>query len=463
MISYDLLVIGHDRGGQVAALTAAAAGLSVALVARSLDSSEVVLETLCEVAAELPTDLDARATAWRRFRALCDQRAAQRSQEAAEILTAAQVTVIAGDARLLGKQRVLVSHGESSEEVSAQYIVLAAGSRPLPMANAPFDDRVLAAEDLNRCQRRPDSVLVHGSGPEALETAWALQALGCQVTWAIPAADPLRSFERPLLDMLWQELQDQGVEVRRQTKVRSLGVNADGIHCLLDDRLLRREGACAAQHLIVARGRRPQSSNLGLNTVAAVVDKRGHIQVDHAMQTGEPHLYAVGDLLPTMPGPFVAAREGSVAASHLLGQAINPIRYQRLPVVARSSPGLGAIGLTQEIAEQEGFLVRRKEFVLESFCSAGNGGPDQGRLDLIIDKESHQILGLHLLGSSVPVVMAAATALLGVPDVEVAGLAGSSLATDEVAFASAQLAKTIKAETIKAETVKTETIKKATD
>jgi len=367
LTSYDVLVIGHDPGGIAAALLAAEAGLRVAVVAPFLAPAEIVLNTLCVMALDRSVAQSSAPPDWSTFRTQCHELADQAHLDIVRSLQAAQATYVEGTGALLGSGQARIKTTEDDFEVLAQHIILATGSSPRAISGTPDSPSIVAAEQLNLLPHCPDTAVVVGSEVEGLETAWALQVFGCQVTWALPQESSLSGFEAADISHVQSVLKKQGVDVRRYTKLRAVEVHEDHIIGILDDRANGQRQDIRSTQLVSATGRRPNSAGLGLEAIDAVLDKRGHIQVDSGMQTGEAKVYAVGDLLPTLSWPHVARAEGMVAAQHLLGRPFKAIRYQRIPVHTRSQPAMAAIGLTEAEAMAEGFLVRRGACPLAKF------------------------------------------------------------------------------------------------
>jgi dihydrolipoamide dehydrogenase len=416
LTSYDVLVIGNDPGGVVAAQMAAAGGLSVAIVAQNFEHPDRVLATVYDVAIEVASGIISQPQAWARFLNQSRERSEQAQRVAMEALSALGVTCYPGDGQIIAPGRVRIEANSQASEVAASKIILASGSSPRALAGAPEDNRIIPAEKINQMTECPVSALVVGDTVEAFEAAWALQTLGCQVKWVFFAEYPLSGFEDADFEQAIAHLQGLGVVLYRQSKVRSVAIDPGELKIDVDDRARGVRQEVLASCLVTAIGRRPRGASLGLEHLNVVLDKRGHIQVDNSMLTGEPNVYAVGDLLPTLPWPHVAAAEGRVAAQHLLGKPVSAIRYQHIPLSARGWPFLCAIGLTSREAEREGFLVQLFEVPVAEFVQHGSHVEASGRVTIVFDQEAQHVLGAHICGDHAPSLIMAVLDVLQLPE-----------------------------------------------
>src|SRR5581483_3594851 len=153
-----------------------------------------------------------------------------------------------------------------------------------------------------------------------------------------------------------------------------------------------------AETLLVAVGRKPNTENIGLERLKAELD-RGFIKVDENQQTGEPGVYAIGDVVAGTPQlAHVAAMEGMVAVAHMAGKPANPINKNRIPGCTYTEPGIGSVGLTEAQAKAQGHKVKVGRFPFAGDSRATILGHHEGFIKVVADEQYGEILGVHIIG-----------------------------------------------------------------
>ena len=413
--AFDLIVIGGGEGAAAAAWHAAASGLRTALVAPEAavagageQDDGPVLRAL-QSAAGRDVGSSGQSSLAARWPGVCrlatDCLLARREREQAQ-LRLAGVAIVAGAARLDGPGRVVCGAEGAATCLMAPRIVLATGSRAAGLPGVEFDGgRVLAVGHLPLLASLPKSVLVVGAGAVGLEAAALLLSCGVATTIAEREDSILPGEDAECTEALAALLTRQGAVVHCATRVRDVAVGPDRISCVLDDRSCGRRSEVTPDSLLVAVGRRPRTTDLGLETVAVVLDRRGHLHVDSSMQTTEPGLYAIGDIVPTRHLPHVARREAIVAVDHAAGREVRPVRYQQAPFAVRTVPGLASVGLTAAAARTAGHAVRcgRHPFADER---------RPGFVKVVADAETGRLLGVHMFGAGTDELITAAAGAL---------------------------------------------------
>jgi dihydrolipoamide dehydrogenase len=153
-----------------------------------------------------------------------------------------------------------------------------------------------------------------------------------------------------------------------------------------------------AEKLLVAVGRKPNTDNIGLENTKVQMD-RGFIKVDEFQRTGEPGIYAIGDIVAGTPQlAHVATMEGMVAVAHMAGKPAKPINRNRIPGATYTEPGIGSVGLTEEQAKAQGFTVKVGKFPFIANSKATILGMHDGFVKVVIDDKWGEILGVHIIG-----------------------------------------------------------------
>ena len=429
MSDFDLAVVGGGPGGYVAAERAAARGLRTALVERDhlggvcLNSGCIPTKTLIHSAKLLQQahhgaaygvtvegaryDLGA-AMAWK---ATVTERL---RSGVAGLMQRHGVTVEAGTARLTGRGRLTVD----GRELGARNVIVATGSRaarpPIPGADLPH---VVDSTGALQLKELPARVVIVGGGYIGMEFASYFHAIGVDVV---------------VVEMLEEILQGVDGDVVRQLKsalpevvwhlgTRVTAIDASGVS--LETPAGERQEA--ADLVLLATGRVPNATELGLETVGALCNRRG-ITVDEFMRTNVAGLYAVGDVTGRSLLAHAASRMGEVAADAIAGArpGSNRMRYHAVPWVVYTLPEIAGVGLSEEAARASGRRVRvarmplaaNGRFLAEHLApvgASGSGAADaaaatsplraqptpRGVVKVIVDADSHALLGAHMIGT----------------------------------------------------------------
>jgi len=428
---FDLVVLGAGPGGYVAAREAANRGLRTALIEKDSRLGGTSLSRGCLPTKALIQALEAwklcrggsRAFGVNVTRASFDWTEVQKRKQSVtdeatqgvrRLIQQAGVTVIHGVGRLDGPGRVLVEQDRRRREIVAAKIILATGSRPAGLPGLTPDGRkILTSDHLLEIDDIPSSLIVLGAGAVGVELAGLMQGFGCRVT-LVEKRDRLLPLEDPeCSEEVDRALTRQGMIIRAGCRGRAVEATAGGVRCILEDRISRTTEEVEAACLLLAVGRRPATRDIGLETVAAVRDKRGFIQTDGFMETAEPGLYAVGDIVPTPQRAHVAREEARIASGHAAGHEVPPLKYGQVPFCTYGSPEVASIGLTAGAAREAGFLVREGRFPLASLGKAIILDQPHGLVKMVADADTGRILGVHMVGSRVTELIGAAATALG--------------------------------------------------
>ena len=332
----------------------------------------------------------------------------------AMLMESAGVTVLRGHGRLEGPGRVAVQGAEGDISLEADKIILATGSTTASLPGLePDGQRILTSDHILELDHVPASLVVLGAGAVGLELATVMQTFGCRVTLVelmdqvLPLEDPecAAEVERALKRLKMQVL----------TGSKAIGVEKveAGVEVTIRKEADHSEQIVAAEHLLVAVGRKPVTRELGLDTVEVVRDRRGFIQTDQNMETATPGLYAIGDIVPTPQLAHLASHEALVAAGHAAGHPEPPVRYHAVPSCTYSSPEVASVGLREDAAREQGYQVSVGKFPFSALGKASILGEPNGFIKVVADAESGQALGVHMVGPRVTELIAEATAAVG--------------------------------------------------
>ena len=164
--------------------------------------------------------------------------------------------------------------------------------------------------------------------------------------------------------------------------------------------------------LLVAVGRRPLTEDLGLEGTGVELLDGGFVAVDEMMQTGEPGVYAIGDILKTQALAHVASHEGVVAAEHAAGLQPHPLNYDRVPSCTYCQPEVASIGLSEEEAVRRGHDIEKGSFPFAAIGKAKILNDTRGFVKIVAEKKYGEILGVHIVGPHATELISEATAAL---------------------------------------------------
>jgi NAD(P)H dehydrogenase (quinone) len=354
----------------------------------------------------------------------------QRSVE--ELLASQGVRVTRGEARLLGPKAVAVTAPENpEEELSADAIVIATGSRPrVPDWAVPDGIRVLTTRQAYPPPELPEHLVVVGSGVTGVEFVHMFSSLGSKVTLIVSRQHVLPHKDAEVAAALEDELLRRGVQLFKGARAVSLEQGGDGVVVNCDDGRVAR-----GSHVLLAVGSVPNSEHLGLERAGVKVDKWGYVPVNQHCQTNLPFIYAIGDVSGKLPLSSVAAMQGRKVAEHIMGlhtREHRHIDYDKAASAVFTDPEIADVGL----AEAEAFAIGRKIRVTKvpfgASARALINDDSRGFVKIISDPATGVVLGGCVVGSQaselISVVALAVTARLKVADVVESCLVHPSLA-----------------------------------
>jgi dihydrolipoamide dehydrogenase len=167
-----------------------------------------------------------------------------------------------------------------------------------------------------------------------------------------------------------------------------------------------------AEKILIAVGRAPRTENLGLQKTKVQVE-RGFVKTNEWMQTGEPGVYAIGDIVAGMPQlAHVGAMQGIVAVARIAGQPARPVQRNRIPNCTYCEPQIGSVGLTEKAAKDAGHAVKVGKFPFTANSKASIVGSHEGFIKVVSEAKYGEILGVHIIGPSATELIAESVAVM---------------------------------------------------
>ncbi len=412
----DVLVIGGGPGGTPAALALAQAGRRVLLVeagqglggtclfegcipskifreaaARRREIARAAEFGLALAGGGAAPDVDWPAVQARRHRIL-----GQRAQGALMKARAMpSLEVLFGRARLTGPRSALIETGEGSREVRFERAILATGSTPVrpPIPGADLSG-VLDSTGLIEIGAVPGTLALIGAGPVGVEMAQIFSMLGSRVTLLEGMPRILMPVDAVLAGLLAQRLAADGIAL--QTAVAVKAIERKQQQYVVRYARGDQEAEVAADVVAIVAGRQPNVAGLGLEHTAVRFDRHG-VKVDALLQTGEPGIFATGDLVGQPMFAHWATAQAQAVARHILGHDAPYPRPEHNSAVIFSYPELGMVGLTEEAARAAGFDPGVTEYDYQIDARAQIGADAFGRLRVIYDRKDRHVIGIHAL------------------------------------------------------------------
>ena len=311
-----------------------------------------------------------------------------------------------GTAKLTSRNTVEVTDKDGQvTTVQADNIIIATGSRPIEIPGFPFDGkRIVDSTGALDFTTVPERFVVIGGGYIGIEIGTLYAKLGARVTVveALPAILPGNDPE--IVQLVARKLKKLGVEVITGAKAKSWTEKGGRAVITLD--VGGKEATLDADKVLVSVGRRPNFEGLGLEAVGVKVE-RGFVTVDKRLRTNVPGVYAIGDVAGQPMLAHKASREAEVAAEVIAGHK-SEFDVRCIPAVIFSDPEVATAGISAEEATAKGRKVKVGKFPFVALGRAIANADTDGFVKVVIDADSHEVLGIHVVGNGASDVIAEA-------------------------------------------------------
>jgi dihydrolipoamide dehydrogenase len=327
--------------------------------------------------------------------------AKQLSSGIGHLLKKNKVTVIDGFGRLNGPGKIHVEKdGKGVADLTAKHIVLAPGARARTLPGMEPDGKLVwTYMEAMVPESMPKSLLVVGSGAIGIEFASFYRSMGAEVT-VVEILDRILPVEDEEISALARKsFEKQGIKIHTGASVKSLKKNADSVTATVEAGGKSLE--VTADRIIIAVGIVGNVENIGIEGTKVQVEK-SHIVVDEYLRTGEPGVYAIGDVCGAPWLAHKASHEGVICVEKIAGRNdVHPLDTNGVPGCTYSRPQIASVGLSETSAKAEGREVR-----VGRFPFIGNGkaialGEPEGMIKTVFDAKTGELLGAHMVGAEV--------------------------------------------------------------
>jgi dihydrolipoamide dehydrogenase len=328
-----------------------------------------------------------------------------------------KVTVIPGYGRLSGAAKDGVhtveltgANGEKGD-VKAKNVILASGSDAKMLFGLKPDDRVLTNIEILSIPQVPKSLIVIGAGAVGVEFASIFRSYGTEVTILefLPRIMPPEDEE--ISKELARVFKKRGIDVNANAKVDKIEKTANGVKVSWTDASGKAQEK-EAEKVLVAVGRSPRTQDVGIDKTKIELD-RAFVKVNEAMETAEPGVFAIGDIVAGFPQlAHVGSMGGIVAVTKIAGRPFRPIKREHIPACTYCDPQIGSVGLTEAQAKERGYEVKIGKFPFAGNSKATIVNSHDGFVKIVEDSKYGEILGVHIIGPQATEIIAEAVAVM---------------------------------------------------
>jgi dihydrolipoamide dehydrogenase len=422
---YDLVILGGGTGGYVAAIRASQLGLKTAIVEKG-KLGGTCLHKGCIPSKALLRSAEVYATAkhsedfgvkingveldFPKVQARKESIVEGLHKGVQHLMKQGKIDVFEGLGRILGPSifspmpgtiSVEMNNGEENAMLIPKNVIVATGSRPRSLPGLEIDGTaVLSSDEALSLETLPKSIIIVGGGVIGIEWASMLSDFDVDVT-VIEYADTIVPTEdKDIAKEMQRLMKKKGIQIVTGAKVLSDTLNKGTGSVTISAEHKGETKTFEAEKILVSVGRQANVEGIGLENTDIKVEK-GFIEVNEYYQTKESHIYAIGDVIGGLQLAHVASHEGITAVEHLADQKPHPIDYTLISKCIYSSPEIASVGLTEQQAKDEGHNVKVGKFNFRAIGKALVYGESDGFVKIVADKETDDLLGVHMIGPHV--------------------------------------------------------------
>jgi dihydrolipoamide dehydrogenase len=422
---YDVAIIGSGPAGYTAAIRAGQWGLKTALIEKDQKLGGTCLHVGCiptkallfnaeiydhlKIANEFGIEgVNNPKLNWGTIQQRKDKIVAKHTKGLEFLMRKNKVETIAGYGRLTGpaKDGVITVEvlGESgggngkANTIKAKNVIVATGSEARMLPGMKPDSRILTNIEILSLDAIPKSLVIVGGGAVGVEFASIYRSFGVEVTVIemLPRLVPIEDEE--ISKELLRAYRKRGINCHTGAKVDKVEKTKAGISVTFT--VDGKQQTLEAEKILIAIGRKPRTDNVGLDKTRIKLD-RGFVKVNQWMQTEEPGIYAVGDIVAGLPQlAHAGGMEGIVAVAKIAGKPARPVDPLKIPNCTYCEPQIGSVGLTEVKARERGMQVKIGKFPFTANSKASIVGAHEGFVKIVAGAKYEEILGVHIIGPS---------------------------------------------------------------
>ncbi len=415
MSRYDVTIIGSGPGGYVAAIRCAQLGMKTALIEKYstlggtclnvgcipskalLDSSEHFFNaahTFKEHGIDIPAPKVNFSQMIKRKQGVVDQTTAGIDY----LMKKNKIDVHTGHGAFVDRNTISITPAKGkATTIETDKVIIATGSKPISLPFAQIDKkRIISSTEALSLESLPKSMTIIGGGVIGLELGSVYARLGVKVSVFEYMDRLIPTMDKTLSKELEKSLKKIGMEFYLNHSVKDVKATTTSTTLTAEDKAGKKV-TVKADYCLVAVGRRPYTDQLGLDKVGVKMDDRGRVETDEHLQTNVPGVYAIGDVVKGAMLAHKAEEEGIFVAEQLAGQKPH-INYLLIPGVVYTWPEVAAVGYTEEQLKEKGIAYKVGSFPFKASGRARASMDTDGLVKVLADKETDEILGVHMIG-----------------------------------------------------------------
>jgi len=425
---YDVAIIGSGPGGYVAAIRAGELGLKTIVVEKDPYLGGTCLHIGCiptkvllhhadvydhfKNAAELGFEVSGLKINWANILARKSKIVTKHAKGIEFLFKKNKVEWVQGWGKYSGPGKVSVEKDAKTSTIEAGGILLVSGSEAKSLPGIePDHKQIVTNRSILQLPEIPKTLIVVGAGAVGVEFASIFNSFGSEVTIleALPRVVPVEDEE--ISAELDKAFRKRGINIFTNCAVEGVKKDAKSVTVSFKDKEGKPQ-TLQGEKLLLAVGRKPMTENCGLEKSRAKLD-RGFVLVNEFMETDEPGLFAVGDIVAGLPQlAHAAMMEGIVAVTHIAGKPTHPVIKTRIPNATYCEPQIGSIGLTEKQAKEAGYTVKTGKFPFLGNSKATILGAHGGFIKVVSDEKYGEVLGIHIIGPLATEILSEAAAVL---------------------------------------------------
>ncbi|WP_421872748.1 dihydrolipoyl dehydrogenase [Marinoscillum sp.] len=414
-MDYDVTVIGSGPGGYVAAIRAAQLGFKTAIIEKYptlggtclnvgcipskalLDSSEHfhnAEHTFKEHGIDIPKPkVNLKQMIGRKADVV-----KQNVEGISFLMKKNKIDVHEGVGSFKDKNTIVITSGKDKKEISSEKIIIATGSKPASLPFIKLDKkRVITSTEALELKEVPKHMIVIGGGVIGMELGSVYARLGAKVSVVEYLDNLIPSMDGTMGKELQKSLKKLGFDIYTSHKVTS--VEAKGKEVTVKAESSKGDNLeLKGDYCLVSIGRKPYTEGLGLDNVGIKTNDRGQIEVDDHLKTSADNIWAIGDVIKGAMLAHKAEEEGVFVAEQMAGQKPH-INYNLIPGVVYTWPEVASVGFTEEQLKEQGRKYKTGKFPYKALGRARASMDVDGMVKVLADKETDEILGMHIIGA----------------------------------------------------------------
>ncbi|MFQ3213826.1 MAG: dihydrolipoamide dehydrogenase [Marivirga sp.] len=416
MSKYDVTVIGSGPGGYVAAIRCAQLGMKTAIIEKYPTLGGTCLNVGCIPSKALLDSSEHYHNAEYTFKehgiSLSNlkvdfKQMIQRKSEVVKqtcdgvefLMKKNKIDVHTGMGSFVDKNTIKITDAAGkSTEISTDKVIIATGSKPIELPFAKFDKkRVISSTEALELKEIPKNLIVIGGGVIGLELGSVYNRIGSQVTVIEYADSLIPTMDGSMGKEMKKIMKKAGVDLKLKHKVTKVENKGKEVEVTVEtdkgQTLIVKGDMC-----LVSVGRKAYTEGLGLDKIGLKTDDKGRIETDEHLQTSVANIYAIGDVVKGAMLAHKAEEEGTFVAEVMAGQKPH-IHYKLIPNVVYTWPEIAGVGYTEEELKEKGTAYKIGSFPYKALGRARASMDIDGLVKVLADKETDEILGMHIIGA----------------------------------------------------------------